>query len=89
MKKVILLLSMCSLMVISCGKKEEKETIIEKETVVVPGETETVTPPPAETNPDGTSVVVGKDGVSISTKDGKNSTQINMSKDTSKVIIKK
>ncbi len=89
MKKVILLLSMCSLMVFSCGKKEEKETIIEKETVVVPGETETVTPPPAETNPDGTSVEVGKNGISVSTKDGNNNTKVTLSKDTTRVNIKK
>ncbi|MES2543594.1 MAG: hypothetical protein V4548_01820 [Bacteroidota bacterium] len=90
MKKKILFLSvLCGLVFVSCEKKAEKETVIEKETVVVPGETQEMTPPPTEKNPDGTSVEIGKNGVSVSSKDGTNSTQVKVSRDTSKVIIKK
>lgn len=91
MKKAILLLSMCSLMVLSCGKKEEKETIIENETVVVPQEDgqAPASTAPAATNPDGTTVEVGKNGINVNTKNGDNNTQVRINRDSSNVIIKK
>ena len=82
MKNVGISMGILAMMVlISCGKKEDKttevnttETTVEK-TVVV----DTVVAKPA-TPQDGTTVKVGSDGVQIKSKDGTNSTSVEVKK---------
>ena len=70
------------MIVVSCGKKEEKttdmnttkETTVQK-TVVV----DTVAAKPA-TDPNGTSVKVGSNGVEVKSKSGANNTSIEVKK---------
>ena len=94
MKKIGLTLSMFAVMALVSCKKEETIVVpapdAPPEVVVLPPP-----PPPApvptpdKPDPDGTSISVGKDGVEVSTKDGKNKTVIDVKDGKGSIEIKK
>lgn len=73
------------------------DTTVIKETVIVPGETRTIIVPAdapkgttVKTNPDGTQILVDKNGVEWRNKDGKNETDIRIDRDSGgRIIIRK
>ena len=85
MKKVSLFLGILSLLaIVSCKKKEE--------TPVPATQTETsseATTPVTTEAKDSTSIKVATDGVSVTTKDGKTKTSVELSGGEAKVEIKK
>ena len=95
MKKIVLTAAMALMVLVSCVKKEEKETEVvapesTTDTVVV----ETPAAPvqevaPAAEETDGTSVSVGSGGVSVDSKNGTNKTTIDVKEGGAAVEIKK
>nr|WP_315207571.1 hypothetical protein [uncultured Flavobacterium sp.] len=87
MKKVSLFLGMLSLLaIVSCKKKEE--TPVPATQTESSSETTTTTTVTAEAK-DSTSIKVATDGVSMTTKDGKTKTSVELSGGEAKVEIKK
>lgn len=96
MKKLTLLCTVIAVLgLAACEKKAEKttETPIETTTPAETPEAGTPAPatpgtPAAKTNPDGTTIDVGNDGVSVGTKKGDNETNVKVSKDSARIQIK-
>jgi hypothetical protein len=88
MKKISMIIGVLSVMaIVSC--KEKEETPAAPETTTNQTIEVTTEAPAAEKNPDGTSISVGSDGVDVSTKNGTNSTSVNVSGGEAKVEVKK
>lgn len=85
MKKVTLLLASFAIFAtVSCKESQDKETVVEKETVII----ETEAAPATEQN-DGTSISVNSDGVEFSTKDGDNKTEVEVKDGSGTVKVEK
>ena len=93
MKKIVLALSMLSVMALVSCKKDTPPPPA-PEVIVVAPEPEPLPPPPPPApekteESDGTSISVGKDGVEVSTKDGDKKTVIDVKDGKGKMEIKK
>jgi hypothetical protein len=84
MKKISMLIGLLSVLaIVSCKEKEEAPEAATNQTIEVTKEA-----PAVEENSDGTKISVGTDGVDVSTKNGTNSTSVNVSGGKAKVEIK-
>ena len=87
MKKIVLILSVLSIMtILSCKKKDEKPMIPQVETTTVKAPT---VPAASRQVKDSSSIIVGADGVNVTTKSGATKTSVNISGGTAKIEVKK
>ena len=87
MKKIILILGVLSIMtIVSCKKKDGNPVAPQVETTTV---TTPATPAAPTQAKDSSSIVVGTDGVNVTTKSGSTKTSVNVSGGDAKIEIKK
>ena len=87
MKKIILILGVLSIMtIVSCKKKDVNPVTPQVETTTV---TTPATPAAPTQAKDSSSIVVGTDGVNVTTKSGSTKTSVNVSGGDAKIEIKK
>ena len=87
MKKITLLLGILSIMTIfSCKKKDDKPMNPQVETTTV---TTPAAPTPSKQVKDSSSIIVGTNGVNVTTKSGTTKTSVNVSGGTAKIEVKK
>ena len=96
MKKVMLLSAvLVAAIMVSCKETETETTTVESEPVITeepaPATTPAATDAPATTEEeaDGTSVQIGDGGVRVDSKNGENSTNVDVSKDGTAVEVKR
>ena len=89
MKKIILILGVLSIMtIVSCKKKDDKPMTPQVETST----TTTTSAPTAAASgqvKDSSSIIVGTNGVNVTTKSGATTTSVNVSGGTAKIDVKK
>ena len=89
MKKTSMFIAVLSVMaIVSCKEKEETPEAAPATTTNQTIEV-TTEAPAVEEEQDGTSISVGTDGVDVSTKNGENKTNVNVSGGAAKVEVKK
>ena len=87
MKKIVLILSVLSILtILSCKKKDEKPMTPKVETTTVTAPSAPVASRQAK---DSSSIIVGADGVNVTTKSGATKTSVNISGGTAKIEVKK
>lgn len=87
MKKIILILGILSIMtIVSCKKKDGNPVTPQVETTTV---TTPAIPAATRQAKDSSSIVVGTDGVNVTTKSGSTKTSVNVSGGDAKIEIKK
>ncbi|MFE3868842.1 hypothetical protein ACFX5E_12280 [Flavobacterium sp. LS2P90] len=87
MRKITLLLGVLSIMtIVSCKKKDDKPMTPQVETTTV---TTRATHAPSRQAKDSTSIIVGTNGVNVTTKSDATKTSVNVSGGTAKIEVKK